>query len=338
MNTQILSATDKNIALGASLIREGQLVAFPTETVYGLGANALDEQAVGAIFEAKGRPTADPLIVHIASLNELENLVVGMDDLALSLAERFWPGPLTLVLPKTEQIPDLVTSGLGNVAIRMPSHPVALKLIRLAGVPVAAPSANLFGHTSPTTAEHVAADLNGKIPLILDGGATMVGVESTVAQVMEGKVRILRTGGISREEIELVAGEVSVMNYDREAIPGLPSPGLLAKHYSPYAEMIYLTGKDSRTELLRIAKIESRQQNVGILISGHVPEEIDHENIKVAHLGNDGDLATIARNIYAGLRWLDQQGVNRIYCHDFPETGIGAAIRDRLRRAATRVI
>jgi len=338
MKTQILPATPENIAIGAQLLRDGGLVAFPTETVYGLGANALNVQAVERIFKAKGRPTADPLIVHIASLNELDGLVSQMDDLALSLMERFWPGPLTLVLPKTRNVPDLVTSGLMSVAVRMPDHPVAAELIRQCGLPLAAPSANLFGHTSPTTAAHVAADLENRIPLILDGGPTLVGVESTVAQIENGKVRILRSGGVSREEIEQVAGEVSVLTHDREVIEGLPSPGLLAKHYSPYAELIYILGEGSREEVLRIATHESKNGKVGILLSGSFVEGERHENLKIAHLGDEGNLAAIARNIYAGLRWLDQQGVNRIYCHDFPDTGIGAAIRDRLRRAATRII
>jgi len=338
MKTQILPATPENIALAAQLLREGGLVAFPTETVYGLGANALNVMAVEGIFKAKGRPTEDPLIVHIASLNELDDLVSEMDDLAFSLAERFWPGPLTLVLPKTKNVPELVTSGLASVAVRMPHHMVAAELIRQCGSPVAAPSANLFGHTSPTTAAHVAADLKGRIPLILDGGPTRVGLESTVVQIENGKARILRSGGITREEIEKVAGEVSVLTHDREAIEGLPSPGLLAKHYSPYAEMIYIRGEGSREEVLRIATDEAAHEKVGILISGKLPEQTDIENLLIARLGDEDDLAAVARNIYASLRWLDQQGVKRIYCHDFPETGIGAAIRDRLRRAAARII
>lgn len=337
LHTEILIADSASIAKAADLIRLGDLVAFPTETVYGLGANALDEMAIAKIFTAKGRPTADPLIVHIADLNQVELLVSGMDDLALSLAERFWPGPLTLVLPKTETVPDLVTSGLNSVAVRFPSHPVALALIKAAGVPIAAPSANLFGHTSPTTAGHVAADLGGRIAMILDGGATTVGVESTVVQISGGMARILRVGGISRESIEEVTGEVEVLTQDRNPEPGLPSPGLLAKHYSPYAELVYITGRYSRDELLRVATRHETTEMIGILVTGEPPANLS-PNILIARLGELDDLAGVARNIYSALRYLDEQGAELIYCHDFPEVGLGAAIRDRLRRAATRII
>lgn len=335
--TQILVADSGSIEQGAALIRAGELVAFPTETVYGLGANALDETAVAKIFTAKGRPTADPLIVHIADLNELDGLVSGMDDTALSLAERFWPGPLTLVLPKTDRVPDLVTSGLGSVAVRFPSHAVALALIKAAGVPIAAPSANLFGHTSPTTARHVAADLGGRIAMILDGGPTTVGVESTVVQVIEGVARVLRVGGVSRESIEEVIGEVRVLTHDRAPEAGLPSPGMLAKHYSPWAELIYMTGENSREELMRVATNIDENELVGILWTGEIPVGLA-SNVLVAWLGQSDDLAGVARNIYSALRTLDEQGAKRIYCHDFPEEGLGAAIRDRLRRASTKVV
>src|SRR5512133_768452 len=233
------------IAEAAETIRNGGLVAFPTETVYGLGANALDVDAVGRIFTAKGRPAADPLIVHLSGLDQITRVVRSVSPEAQKLAETFWPGPLTLILPKRPAVPDLVTSELDTVAVRVPNHPVALALIQAAGVPIAAPSANRFGHTSPTTAKHVLHDLDGRIDIILDGGSASIGVESTVLDLSTTPPRILRPGGVTREMLESVIGPVTVLGQRKKPELGLPSPGLLEKHYAPHAEMILFSGDNA---------------------------------------------------------------------------------------------
>ncbi|MCX6068769.1 MAG: L-threonylcarbamoyladenylate synthase, partial [Chloroflexi bacterium] len=247
--TKLLTADSNTIAEAAQIIRAGGLVAFPTETVYGLGANALDLNAVGKIFTAKGRPAADPLIVHLSGLDQITRLVRSVSPAAQTLAETFWPGPLTLILPKLPEVPDLVTSDLDTVAVRVPDHPVALALIQAAGLPIAAPSANRFGHTSPTTAQHVFHDLDGRIDLILDGGATSIGVESTVLDVSSNPPRILRPGGVTREMLESVIGPVTVLGQRKKPEKGLPSPGLLEKHYAPRAEMLLFSGDNARKTL-----------------------------------------------------------------------------------------
>ena len=243
--TKLLSSAPQAIADAAEIIRSGGLVAFPTETVYGLGANAMDAAAVEKIFSAKGRPTFDPLIVHISNLSEIERVVSSFSPAAQTLADAFWPGPLTLVLPKQPDLPDLVTSNLKTVAVRIPNHPVALALIEAAGVPIAAPSANRFGHTSPTTASHVFQDLAGHIDLILDGGSTSIGVESTILDLSTTPARILRPGGITREMLETLIGPVTVFKQIKKPGQRLLSPGLIEKHYAPRAEMFLFKGPDA---------------------------------------------------------------------------------------------
>ncbi|MFN3928329.1 MAG: L-threonylcarbamoyladenylate synthase, partial [Thermoflexus sp.] len=228
------------IARAAEILRAGGLVAFPTETVYGLGADGLNPLALTRLFEAKGRPATDPVILHIADLEALPRLAREIPSAAWTLARRFWPGPLTMVLPKQAIVPDLVTAGLPTVAIRMPAHPVALALIRAAGTPIAAPSANRFGHTSPTTAQHVLEDLGSRIELILDAGPTPIGVESTVIDLTQPVPTILRPGGLPREALEAVVGPVAV--FDRSVAGPAPAPGMLPKHYAPRAEMVVLIG------------------------------------------------------------------------------------------------
>jgi L-threonylcarbamoyladenylate synthase len=322
----------------AALIRAGQLVAFPTETVYGLGANALDEQAVSRIFEAKGRPPDDPVIVHIQRLGQLSDVTPPIPDLALALMETFWPGPLTLVLPRGPRVPPNVSAGLPTVAIRMPAHPVAAALIAAADVPVAAPSANLFAHSSPTTAQHVYADLAGRIPLILDGGPTRVGVESTIVDLSGDHPRLLRPGGVPLEAIARFAPTIEVVTcYARPGEGPVPAPGMLLKHYSPRAELRLFDGPDGplRRALAQIAvDLLGQGRRVGLLVADEDREALSGLDAPVVTLGSLNDLAQIARNLFGGLRDLDAQGVDVILARAYPPNGIGLAVRDRLIRAA----
>ncbi len=334
--TQILPATPQNIAAAAQIIQKGGLVAFPTETVYGLGANALDVEAVGGIFTAKGRPAADPLIVHLTGVDQLALVAHSVPPTGYTLAEKFWPGPLTLILPKQPNVPQLVTSELDTVAVRVPNHPVALALIREAGLPIAAPSANRFGHTSPTTAQHVWHDLHDRIDLILDGGSATIGVESTVLDLSTTPARILRPGGITREMLEAVIGPVTVLGQKRKPEKGLPSPGLLEKHYAPRAEMVLFSGENARDALAAYLMEQKRVRKVGVLAADDEAGALEGAGAVVYRLGPD--LNSIARTIYAGMRWLDGQGVEVILCRDYGESGLGLAIRDRLTRAAGKVI
>lgn len=297
----------------------------------------MDVEAVARIFTAKGRPSTDPLIVHLSGLEQMPQVASSISPLVRTLAETFWPGPLTLVLPKRPEVPDLVTSGLETVAVRVPDHPVALSLLRAAECPIAAPSANRFSHTSPTTAQHVWQDLQGRVDLILDGGETIVGVESTVLDVSSKPARILRPGGVTREALESVIGRVKVARYKQKAGQGLPSPGLLEKHYAPHTEMVLCMGEDAWNLLLsEAAAAQVKGKKVAVLAADQEAEALAETGIIVYRLGTD--LSGIARRLYAGMRWLDDQGVDLILCRDFGESGLGLAIRDRLMRAATRVI
>ncbi|GAB4486055.1 MAG: L-threonylcarbamoyladenylate synthase [Anaerolineales bacterium] len=333
--TQHLPATPENIARAAAVLKNGGLVAFPTETVYGLGANALDEKAVRGIFTAKGRPAADPLIVHLSGVEQAPLVARSVPQTAYRLMQAFWPGPLTLILPKQPAVPGLVTSGLETVAVRVPNHPVALALIRESGLPIAAPSANRFGHASPTTAQHVWHDLRGRIDILLDGGAATIGVESTVLDISTTPARILRPGGVTREMLEALLGPVTVLGQKRKAEPGLPSPGLLEKHYAPRAEMILFVGEHAGGALRDYLMEQRRVRKVGVLAADEEAEALEQAGAVVYRLG--ADLNSIARHIYAGMRWLDGQGVDLILCRDYGESGLGLAVRDRLTRAASRV-
>lgn len=316
---KILKAGPGAIKEGAAIIQKGGLVAFPTETVYGLGASAFNPQAVARIFEVKQRPRFDPIIVHIANFDEIKKLWAEIDERVWRLVEKFWPGPLTLVLPKSEIVPDIVTAGLETVAVRMPSHPVALELIKEAKVPIAAPSANLFGCLSPTTAEHVAEQIGERIDLIIDGGRCPVGVESTVLELVDEPV-VLRPGGVPIEEIERIIGKVKI------AAPSLKpkAPGQLPRHYSP------------RTPL-KIIKEKDFQIPTGVkagLLAFKPPEgELPFEVVEV--LSKTGDLREAACNLFSCLHKLDKAGLDIIYAEPVPEVGLGRAIMDRLRKAST---
>lgn len=345
--TQLLTLSPQNPSLelirqASAVIQRRGLVAFPTETVYGLGANALDEEAVAKIFHAKGRPSNDPLIVHVASVEDMKLVAAEIPPVVSTLAAHFCPGPLTFVLPKLSQVPASVTSGLETVAVRVPAHPVALALIRESGVPIAAPSANRFGHTSPTSAAHVMDDLNGRIDMILDGGSTSVGVESTVLDVTYTPPMILRPGGVAREAIEKIIGKVTLRNNrpdsDDEA---QVSPGLLGKHYTPNAELILCKGEKAEAleKLLDLAKqAQTEGRSVGLLLAEDDLHIFNSLSCKAYPLGVSADLESIARNLYAGMRALDDEKASLILTRDFGAHGLGLAIHDRLLRAASQII
>ncbi|MEX1333720.1 MAG: L-threonylcarbamoyladenylate synthase [Candidatus Limnocylindrales bacterium] len=303
----------------AGILRDGGTVAFPTETVYGLGANALDPEAVARIFEIKGRPRFDPLIVHVASIAQARPLVRRWPAAADALTRRFWPGPLTLVLPKADAIPDIVTAGLPTVAVRMPAHPLAQQLIELAGVPVAAPSANRFGGISPTTSEHVQRQLGDAVDLVLDGGPCRVGVESTVLGLAGSGPELLRAGGTPVEEIERLIGPVGRPAAD----PALPtSPGQYARHYAPRTP---LTVCDDWREVALTGR-------TGLLTLRPPAAATPFEVVEV--LSARGDMREAAANLFAALHRLDALELDRIVAVGVPDAGLGLAINDRLRRAA----
>jgi L-threonylcarbamoyladenylate synthase len=315
---KVTKATPEAIAEAAAALRRGELVAFPTETVYGLGSDATNARAVVAIFEAKGRPRFNPLISHVAHVTAAGR-IGKLTAHGRRLAEAFWPGPLTLVVEKQPDCPvaDLATAGLGTVAVRVPAHPIAQRLLAAAGVPVAAPSANRSGHVSPTTAAHVAADLAGRVAMILDGGPTAVGLESTVVDVTGNAPVILRLGGVSRAAIATVIGapvELATGDPDKPA-----SPGMLARHYAP-------------TTRLRLNAREVRDGEALLAFGPRIPSH----NGPVVNLSAAGDLAEAAANLFAALRTLDAAGATAIAAMPIPEEGLGEAINDRLRRAATQ--
>ncbi|RDI96217.1 threonylcarbamoyl-AMP synthase [Meiothermus sp. QL-1] len=313
----VVPPTEENLERAAHLLRSGGLVAFPTETVYGLGANALKAEAVARIFEVKGRPTFDPLIVHVASPEMLFGVVAETPPQASALMARFWPGPLTLVLPKAEAVPGLVTAGLPTVAVRMPANPVALELIRQAGVPVAAPSANPFGYLSPTRAEHVERTLGSRVDLILDGGRSQFGVESTILLLAERPV-LLRHGAVPLEVLEEVLGPVE-LQVAREHKPLVP--GQLPHHYAPSTPI--------RLAQPHQVPPEERKRS-GYLAFRDVPKGF--KVVKV--LSPTGDLREAAAHLFEALHQLDRLGLEAIYAEPVPEEGLGRAIMDRLRRAA----
>jgi L-threonylcarbamoyladenylate synthase len=324
------------IERAAACLRAGGLVAFPTETVYGLGVHALDVAAVRTLFAAKGRPTHDPLIVHVPSLSEARALVTAVPPSAASLAARFWPGPLTLVLPKRPIVPDEVTAGLPSVAIRVPSHPVAQALLRACGIPIAAPSANLFSRPSPTRAAHVLADLEGRIDMVLDAGPTVVGVESTVIDLTGPTPRVLRPGGVPVEALAAVLGMDPLEAAPVDTSLPMPSPGLLERHYSPRAPLTVYEGDAVQVMVaLRSALAGAARagHRVGLLL---MDEDQAHALPgEVRTLGPLANMDAVAANLYAALRELDAAGVDLILAHGVGDArGVGAAVRDRLRRAA----
>lgn len=326
------------IAQATDYIKAGQLVAFPTETVYGLGANAFDSQAVTRIFEAKSRPATDPVIVHVYGDAQLSAVAAHIPDLAWTLIRALWPGPLTLVLARNLNVPPNVSAGLATVAVRMPSHPVAIALLKAAHLPIAAPSANRFAHSSATTAQHVLDDLSGKIPLILDGGAAVIGVESTILDLSGDHPRLLRHGSVSLDVIRQYAPDVEVITrYAHIEDGSMTAPGMLLKHYSPRATLYLFDGQDNaiRAALAQTAaELQQQGRSVGLLIADEDRADLVDMALPMVTLGSLTDLQQIARNLFAGLRTLDDHGVEVILTRAYPPVGIGLAIRDRLIRAA----
>ena len=329
----------KKICGAARLLVEGKLVAFPTETVYGLGGNALDEKAVAAIFEAKGRPLDNPMIVHIASPADLGHLCREVPPQAKALAARFWPGPLTLVLPAREGISPLVTGGLATVALRIPRHPVALALIRAAAVPVAAPSANRSGRPSPTRASHVLEDLDGRIAAVLDWGPCSVGVESTVLDMEANPPRILRPGGVTLEELQQVLPRV-LPAAGGPVAPGEapPSPGVKYRHYAPRSPLYLLLGEPGAVrQKIRNLCSQYREKGLKVGLLAASSWETPPGCLAMNLAGKD-DPQRAASLLFAFLRDMDGEGVDVILAEGLPEQGMGAAVMNRLRKAAGKNI
>ena len=321
------------------LLRSGSLVAFPTETVYGLGANALDADAVAGIFQAKGRPQDNPLIIHLSDRTQLEHYVREVPAAALSLMDKFWPGPLTLIFPRSARVPDVVTGGLDTVAVRVPAHPIARALIAAAGVPLAAPSANVSGRPSPTEAAHVLADLEGRIPLVIDGGPANIGLESTVVSLLTSPPTLLRPGGITREQLEEILGELQdhkvVGQVDAE-LQEVPSPGMKYRHYAPQARVILVEGP---AELVTAkmnevaAELQAKGNSVGVILTNGA---IASRGIKVRNLG--GSPEEVAYDLFRSFREFDQENVDVILVEGVSGAGLGLAIMNRIRKAAFETI
>ncbi|MCX7569566.1 L-threonylcarbamoyladenylate synthase [Tumebacillus sp. DT12] len=331
--------SEEEVERAAGLLRQGEVVAFPTETVYGLGANAFDRSAVDKIFQAKGRPSDNPLIVHIADMADVEKLVERVPAHARRLMEHFWPGPLTLVLPAKASIPANVTAGLDTVGVRMPDHETALGLIQAAGVPLAAPSANRSGRPSPTAADHVLEDLAGRIAGVVDGGPSSVGVESTVLDCTGDVPMILRPGSVTAEMLRDVIGEVSTD--PALAGQGAPrSPGVKYTHYAPKGEMHLVQGARAVDVIEELAMKAIRAGlRVGILTTAEGEGQYQTlvqaaERVYVLPVGRRSDLSTVATGLYDAIRAFDRYDADVIYAETFPETGTGVAIMNRLRKAA----
>ncbi|MEN3048340.1 MAG: L-threonylcarbamoyladenylate synthase [Candidatus Caldarchaeales archaeon] len=320
----------------ARVIRSGGLVAFPTETVYGLGADALNPDAVARVFEAKGRPPDNPLIVHVADPESVHLLASKVPPVAERLIREFWPGPLTLVLRRTELVPAVTSAGLDTVAVRMPDHPVSLELIRASGTPIAAPSANRSGSPSPTTADHVMRDLGGLIEMVLDGGPTEIGVESTVIDVTVEPPEVLRPGGLPVEDVERVIGRVKVPDWARglARAPSRPrSPGMKYRHYAPRARMVLVEGRpsDVRSKVEELVEeYSSRGLRVGVLAT----DGRRYEGAVTLDLGPSSDLRAVAKSLFSSIRELDETGVDVIIAEGVEERGLGLAIMNRLRKAS----
>ena len=347
METKIEKIDQKKIDMeiikrAGSLIKKGELVAFPTETVYGLGADALSTEAAQKIYQAKGRPSDNPLIIHICDLKHIDRIIKKRPEQLEILAKNFWPGPLTIVLEKSEIVPFEITGGLDTVAVRMPDHPIALALIKEGGNYIAAPSANRSGRPSPTTAEHVYEDMQGKIPMILDGGKVCIGLESTILDLTGEKAVILRPGSITPQMLEEVLQEEVMMNsgllIDKE-VERPKAPGMKYKHYAPKAEMLIIQGKSEEVckEIQR--RIEEDQKNkikVGIICTDETKSF--YVNAHCKSIGSGTQLEMIANNLFSILREFDELDVDIIYSESFSEEGLGEAIMNRLMKAANHQI
>jgi len=340
LNTAVFRVDPKNpdpraVKAAGAIIREGRLVAFPTETVYGLGANALDKAAVASIFRAKGRPQDNPLIVHIADAADATRYARLVPDSAMALFRRFWPGPLTVVLPKSSVIPDIVSAGLDTVALRVPSHPVALALIRAAGVPVAAPSANVSGRPSPTSAAHVLEDLDGRIDAVVDGGFCDIGLESTVVSLCGDEPVLLRPGRITPAELIGVLG--SLRQDDAVTRPMAPgetprAPGMKYRHYAPRARLILVRGSEeaARSRILSEARLAPGPAGV-LCFDG---ETGLYPGMTAIAYGDKDDALSLAKRLFSALRELDQTGCRTVYARCPDDRGVGLAVYNRILKAA----
>lgn len=328
MKTEIYLPTTENLEICAELLRSGELVAFPTETVYGLGGNALDPLAAKKIYAAKGRPSDNPLIVHIADKETVNVLAARVPEKAQIVMERFMPGPVTIVLPKKDVVPDAVTGGLKTVAVRMPSNTVALALISRSGVPVCAPSANTSTRPSPTSAAHVYNDLCGKIPAILDGGDCEVGVESTVIDFTTEKPRLLRAGGMPIETLEAAIGEIEIVRNSKVAL----CPGMKYKHYSPLADVFVALPGEGLKERMRAAydALTGEGKKTLIIALEDTAAEMGERNVRLA----GKDYADYAHNLFAFLRDADADGYKAVVCEGADERLLGASVANRLIKAA----
>lgn len=334
MMTKLLNPkTDPGaIETAAELLKSGAVVGLPTETVYGLGANALDGQAVKKIFEAKGRPQDNPLIVHIAELDSIHRLVSHIPDSAYALFDAFWPGPLTIILPKSKLIPDEVSAGLDTVGIRFPSHPIARQIIKACNLPIAAPSANLSGRPSTTTAQHVLEDLDGKIAAVVDGGPCGVGLESTVISLAGERPRLLRPGGITLEALESVLGSVDVDHAVREKISDserVSAPGMKYRHYAPKAPLTAVCGAPDAT-----AKFIQKELTTGTAVLCYDEYRDFFAGYPVVSFGPSGDLGEQARRVFDALRQFDLTDAEKILAQCPNDDGIGLAVANRIKKAA----
>ncbi len=325
------------IGEAARVIREGGLAAFPTETVYGLGADALNPEAARKIYAAKGRPSDNPLIVHIADMEHLSEIAKDVPDQAKKLAEAFWPGPLTMIVNKNEKVPDETTGGMQTVAVRMPNHPVALELIRKSGCLIAAPSANTSGRPSPTLAEHVAEDLDGKVPVILDAGEVGIGIESTIIDLTEAIPMILRPGYVTKRMLEEVIGPVrtdpGMISEDSSVKP--KAPGMKYRHYAPKADLIIVDG-EKKAVIDKINALTACMQTKGMRVGviGTDETAAHYTGDVVLSMGAREDEDAIARRLYRILRELDEREIHVIYSESFDSPGIGQAVMNRLLKAA----
>ncbi len=335
MQTKISAPGAASLMEAAQLIKKGEIVAFPTETVYGLGANCFDASAIAKIFKAKGRPADNPLIVHVHSVAQVEKLSFNVTSVARELMDKFWPGPLTLVLKKVPEVPDIVTGGLDTVAVRMPDHKVAQVIIEHAGVPIAAPSANLSGKPSPTTAQMVYDDLNGKIPLIIDSGPCEVGIESTVIDVTNNVPKILRPGMVTLEMINEAIGSVQLTSGEGKKVR---SPGVKYEHYKPEAEITIVKGPQaavSRHILFRIHEDEAEGKKSGVICFDQTKRNYTGNIIS---LGSRFNLKEVGKNLYSALRQTDELGLDTVYAEALTEENEGLAIMNRLMRAANHKV
>ncbi len=325
----------KLIVEAAQLIRKGKLVAFPTETVYGLGADALNSDAVAKIFRAKGRPADNPLIVHIANQSQLTTLVSKVPAVAFRLMDLFWPGPLTLIFKKSACVPSLVTASLNTVAVRMPHHPVALALIRDAKTPIAAPSANLSGRPSPTSADHVKEDLFGKIDLILDGGETSIGVESTVLDITKKTPVLLRPGGVTTEDLESVIGPIRVHRsiHGHSSSGSVPSPGMKYTHYAPHAKVILVEGSASAVSQRILHLLCQYSEHSVAVLTTHSSTYPTKNLFSLGVTASDH-----ARLLFKTLRQCDRKNIELILLEGVDDKGLGLAFMNRVRRAASEII